>query len=75
MRIKSIVTAGLLAFAAALAASPAFAQEKKAAEPLAVCANCHEKQQSTILLTGHGAQLRRQRLARARRATATRRST
>jgi len=56
MRLKSIIVAvGLSAFVAAFATSSAVAQEKKAAEPLAVCANCHERQQSTILLTGHGA--------------------
>src|SRR6478735_8288871 len=56
MRLKSIlVAAGFSAFVAAFAASSAVAQEKKAAEPLAVCANCHERQQTTILLTGHGA--------------------
>jgi DmsE family decaheme c-type cytochrome len=56
MRLKSIiVAAGLSAFVAAFATSSAVAQEKKPAEPLAVCANCHERQQNTILLTGHGA--------------------
>jgi DmsE family decaheme c-type cytochrome len=56
MHVKSYFAGvGLLALVAAFATSPAFAQEKKAAELAPVCANCHEKQLNTTLLTGHGA--------------------
>ncbi len=56
MRIKSIIAAsGVLAILAAFLAVPAFAQAQKAASNVPICVNCHEKQNSTILLTGHGA--------------------
>ncbi len=55
MRIKSIIAAsGVLAILAAFLAAPAFAQAK-AADAVPICVTCHEKQNSTILLTGHGA--------------------
>ena len=56
MRIKSIIAAsGVLAILAAFLAVPAFAQAQQAASNVPICVNCHEKQNSTILLTGHGA--------------------
>ncbi|MFO1413614.1 MAG: DmsE family decaheme c-type cytochrome [Burkholderiales bacterium] len=59
MRFKSIIAAaGLVAAVAAFYASPALAQEKKAA-PAAdngpICVTCHEKPTATIRLTAHGA--------------------
>ncbi len=58
MRMKSIlvVVAGLLASAAALVPLPASAQAAKPASSVPICVNCHEQQNTTILLTGHGAQ-------------------
>jgi DmsE family decaheme c-type cytochrome len=56
MRIKSIFMAtGLLAALAALAVSPAVAQDKKPGDGTPVCATCHERAHNTILLTAHGA--------------------
>ena len=56
MRIKSIIAAsGALTILAAFLAVPAFAQAQQATSYVPVCVNCHEKQNSTILLTGHGA--------------------
>jgi len=59
MRFKSILAAGgfLMAFAAVLA-TPVLAQQKPATQPadvVPVCANCHESQNSTVMLTAHGA--------------------
>jgi DmsE family decaheme c-type cytochrome len=57
MRIKSITAAsGVLAILAAFLAAPASAQEKKASEGTPICATCHERQHSSILLNAHGAQ-------------------
>ena len=56
MRIKSSIAAsGILAILAAFLAAPAVAQEKKASDNVPICVNCHEQQNSTILLTAHGA--------------------
>ena len=56
MRIKSfIATSGVLAIFAAFLAAPAFAQQQ-AARSVPVCVKCHEEQNSSILLTAHGAQ-------------------
>jgi DmsE family decaheme c-type cytochrome len=41
--------------AAFLFALPAFAQAKSAADSVPICVTCHEQQNSTILLTAHGA--------------------
>ncbi|NDP42621.1 MAG: DmsE family decaheme c-type cytochrome [Aromatoleum sp.] len=57
MRFKSILAAtGVLAILAAFLASPAFAQQANppsGTKP--VCANCHEQQHTSIMLTAHGA--------------------
>ena len=61
MRLKSIIAAaGFVTALAALAASPALAQEKrvyeKADNASPVCAGCHEQAHLTTRLTAHGAQ-------------------
>ena len=61
MRLKSIIAAaGFVTALAALAASPALAQEKrvyeKADNASPVCAGCHEQAHMTTRLTAHGAQ-------------------
>jgi DmsE family decaheme c-type cytochrome len=56
MRLKPIVVAtALLCAIAAFLSLPAFAQAQFAASKVPICVNCHEKQNSTILLTAHGA--------------------
>ncbi len=56
MRIKSFIAAsGVLALFGAFLAAPAFAQQQ-AASSVPVCVKCHEEQNSSILLTAHGAQ-------------------
>jgi DmsE family decaheme c-type cytochrome len=56
MRFKSLtVAAGVIATVMALLAMPALAQEKKAANGVPVCANCHEAQHNSIFLNAHGA--------------------
>jgi DmsE family decaheme c-type cytochrome len=56
MRIKPFVAGPCLwAICAALLAFPALAQQPTASA-VPVCVNCHERQNSTILLTAHGAQ-------------------
>jgi len=56
MRIKSIMAAsGVMTIIAAFLAVPAFAQAQQAASNVPICVTCHERQNSTILLTGHGA--------------------
>jgi len=56
MRFKSILaTAGVLAALAVFTASPVLAQNKLAAPAMPVCANCHEKASTSIMLTAHGA--------------------
>jgi len=56
MRFKSIISAvGLLAAVAAFCATPAMAQDKKAADSGPICVTCHERSNATIQLTAHGA--------------------
>ena len=56
MRSKTLFGACQLAavLAAFVLALPAIAQQKPA-DGVPICVTCHEKQNSTILLTGHGA--------------------
>jgi len=59
MRFKnSIAACGFAAILATLIGAPALAQSAPAstAPVTPVCANCHESQHSTIMLTAHGAQ-------------------
>jgi DmsE family decaheme c-type cytochrome len=57
MLSKKLIAAGWLTAAlAALLAYPALAQAQTAADGVPICVTCHEKQNSTILLTAHGAQ-------------------
>ena len=58
MRFKSILAAsGFLMAIAAVLAAPALAQQPVAGSPAItpVCANCHENQHLSIMLTAHGA--------------------
>ena len=59
MRTKTLIAAcGLSAVLAAFLALPALAQPKPATVPanvVPVCANCHEAQHQTVMLTAHGA--------------------
>ena len=56
MRIRtSVFGAGALALFAACLSVPVLAQQQAAVSVVPVCVQCHEEKNSSILLTGHGA--------------------